>query len=218
MLSLPNVRFINVYSISECHEVSAIDVSTLQLGDKQVGFCPVGYSSPMSPSYILDDNLQQVKDGDSGELYVSGPLLAREYLNMKKKHKRVSNEPLQGRPVNGGDNRLYRTGDRARMLPNGILEILGRCAFMVKIRGYSVVPGAIEVAMLDAINLESCAVIADGEEGSEKRLVAFVVRKPEGKATSQLPLNEYGKPKLSTFKIHGTTGACREIRDILKPV
>ena len=42
--------------------------------------------------------------------------------------------------------------------------------------------------MLDSINLESCAVIADGEEGSEKRLVAFVVRKPEGKATSNFTL------------------------------
>ena len=59
MLILPNVRFINVYSISECHEVSAIDVSMMQLGDKPVRVCPVGYPSPLSPLYILDDNLQQ---------------------------------------------------------------------------------------------------------------------------------------------------------------
>ena len=54
---------------------------------------------------------------------------------------------------------------------------------MVKIRGYSVVPGAIEVALLDAVNLEACAVIADGAEGTEKRLVAFLVRKTTGKVT-----------------------------------
>ena len=85
----------------------------MQLGDKPVGFCPVGYPSPLSPLYILDDNLQQVKDGDSGELYVSGPLLAREYLNMKKTtEERFQMNPYRDHHVNGGDNRLYRTGDR----------------------------------------------------------------------------------------------------------
>ena len=58
------------------------------------------------------------------------------------------------------------------MLPNGMIEILGRCAFMVKIRGYSVVPGAIEVALLDG-KFEACAVIADGAEGMRKRLLPF---------------------------------------------
>ena len=84
---------------------------------------------------------------------------------------------------------MYRTGDRARILPDGMLEILGRCAFMVKIRGYSVVPGAIEVSLLDAIDLKSCAVIADGKEGTEKRLVAFLVRNTTGKITNGVPLN-----------------------------
>ena len=54
--------------------------------------------------------------------------------------------------------------------------------------------------MLDAINLESCAVIADGEEGSEKRLVAFVVRKPSIKSTNTLPMNEDGNQSCLLLK------------------
>ena len=64
---------------------------------------------------------------------------------------------------------MYRTGDRARFLPNGQLEILGRCDFMVKIRGYSVVLGAVETALVEHVKLSSCVVVADGEEGSEDK-------------------------------------------------
>ena len=214
---LPNVRFINVYSISECHEVGAIDISKLDLNDPPTGFCPVGHPNPLTPPYILDEALNLVKDGEAGELYVSGPLLARTYLNLPEKTlERFPTSPYTQDYVEGGDNRMYRTGDRARMLPNGMIEILGRCAFMVKIRGYSVVPGAIEVALLDAVNLEACAVIADGAEGTEKRLVAFLVRKTTGKVTDAVPLTEEGSPKLAAFNINKTTGACNDIRTIMK--
>ena len=54
MLCLQNVRFVNVYSISECHEVGAVDVSMLRLGDKEDFVCWL--SCPLSPLYILDDN------------------------------------------------------------------------------------------------------------------------------------------------------------------
>ena len=129
--------------------------------------------NPLTPPYILDEALNLVKDGEAGELYVSGPLLARTYLNLPEKHwNDFQQVHIQQDYVEGGDNRMYRTGDRARMLPNGMIEILGRCAFMVKIRGYSV-PGAIEVALLDAVNLEACAVIADGAEGTRNDCCLF---------------------------------------------
>ena len=72
--------------------------------------------------------------------------------------------------------RFYKTGDLAEIHPDGKLEIKGRCDYMVKIRGYSIHLGAVETALLEHANVKSCAVIAEGEEGEDKRLVAYVVR------------------------------------------
>jgi thioester reductase-like protein len=81
--------------------------------------------------------------------------------------------------------RWHRTGDLARrVVPKTNspldrdhldLEILGRCAFMVKIRGYSVVPEQIENAIENRLACHQCVVLADGEEGTDKRLVAYLV-------------------------------------------
>ena len=210
--TLPHVRFINLYSISECHEIASVDISLLDYEKEPTGFCPVGYPSPLTPPYILDEDMKKVKDGEPGELYVSGPLLAREYLNMPDTTaSRFPENPYTEDHVQGGDCRMYRTGDRARMLPNGMLEVLGRCAFMVKIRGYSVVLGAIEHALVNYVALKSCAVIADGAEGSEKRLVAFVVRLA-GQSQANEPVDESGKPKLMDFTIDQSTGICLDIQ------
>ena len=70
---------------------------------------------------------------------------------------------------------MYRTGDRARLLPDGSLEILGRCDFMVKIRGYSIHLDAVEAAIGDRLAVRSCVVLPEGDEGEDKRLVAYLV-------------------------------------------
>src|SRR3712207_8059704 len=74
---------------------------------------------------------------------------------------------------------MYRTGDRARILPDGNLEILGRTDFMVKIRGYSVELGAVEAAIEKNLAVRACVVIVEGEEGEDKRLVAYLVPSSE---------------------------------------
>ena len=74
---------------------------------------------------------------------------------------------------------MYRTGDRARILSDGSLEILGRVDFMVKIRGYSVELGAVEAAIEKGLAVKSCVVVSEGEEGEDKRLVAYIVPDPE---------------------------------------
>ena len=188
---LPQVRYINLYSISECHEVGAVDL--LEIDTSSTKFCPIG--PPASPAFILDDNMKPVPDGEAGELYIGGAMLAIGYLNLPElTHTRFVMDHEHGR--------LYRTGDRARVLPNGFLEILGRCDFMVKIRGYSIVLGAVEAALLENVALSSCVVVADGEEGEDKHLVAYIVRAP----------TREGDRRLSEFSVDSRTGACREIR------
>ena len=208
---LPNVRFINLYSISECHEVSATDLLNIDLNDPPTGFCPVGYPSPLTPPLIVGEDGNLVEEGEPGELYVGGPLLAREYLNMKKQTKERFPLNRFADSETGRKCRIYRTGDRARILPNGMLEILGRCAFMVKIRGYSVVLGAIEQALLDSVTLRACSVIADGGEGTEKRLVAFLV-KPNADSESDGEKDERGELKLQEFVTDARTGLCPSVQ------
>ena len=74
-----------------------------------------------------------------------GPLLAKGYLNNEE----MTNTRFpMNKSVPTKEKRLYRSGDLAKLLPDGTLEILGRCNFMVKIRGYTVVPGAVEAVKI----------------------------------------------------------------------
>lgn len=212
--TLSSVRLLNLYSISECHEVAALDLTSAELdlshSDK---FCPVGY--PSTACYIVDEECQPLPFGEAGELFVGGDMLARGYLNLPDlTATRFVPDPFlgkekEGSAEGGGEQErprpmMYRTGDRARFLPNGQLEILGRCDFMVKIRGYSVVLGAVETALVEHVKLSSCVVVADGEEGSEdKQLIAYLVRDHSEKD---------GDTRLADWTIDNRNGACPEIR------
>src|SRR3712207_4700664 len=126
--------------------------------------------------YILDEDMSKVPDGEAGELYVGGDCLARGYVNLPKKRE----ESFPADPFSSEVGaRMYRTGDKARLLPDGNLEILGRTDFMVKIRGYALPIWAVEAAIEENIAVKACVVVADGEEGEDKRLVAYLVPSSE---------------------------------------
>ena len=172
---LPGTSVLNVYSCSETHEVAAGDLRELSENPLST-YCPIG--RPMDPErlYILDEDMSKVPDGEAGELYVGGDCLARGYVNRPE----VTEESFPADPFSSVDGaRMYRTGDRARILPDGNLEILGRTDFMVKIRGYSVELGAVEAAIEKNLAVRACVVIVEGEEGEDKRLVAYLVPSSE---------------------------------------
>ena len=170
MTALPDTRLLNVYSASETHEVAAGDIRQfLDLGTR---VCPVG--PPMDPDhiYILDESGNRVGNNVSGELYVGGDLLARGYINLPETTAKVfTPDPFAHQE--GG--RMYKTGDLARLLPSGLLEITGRAGGMIKTRGYTVQPGAVETAIVKYLAVRDCAVTAHGD-GLERQLVAYVVR------------------------------------------
>ncbi|MEW6637980.1 MAG: non-ribosomal peptide synthetase, partial [Actinomycetota bacterium] len=175
LAALPGTRLLNVYSVSETHEVAAGDLREL-VESEAATHCPVG--PPMDPhrTYVLDEDGAPVPEGEAGELHVGGGCLARGYVNLPEKTaERFLEDPFA--PEDGA--RMYRTGDKARLLPGGSLEILGRVDFMVKIRGYSVELGAVEAAIGESLAVRSCVAVADGGEGEDKRLVAYLVPDPE---------------------------------------
>ncbi|KAF9889530.1 hypothetical protein FE257_007240 [Aspergillus nanangensis] len=168
--SLPNARLLNCYSACETHEIACGDVRAML--DNEAQYCPVG--PPLEPqnTYILDDNQQKVADGASGELFVGGQLLARGYINLPETTAQAF-VPNPFDPTPGA--RMYRTGDLARVLSSGLLEITGRVGAMIKLRGYSVVPGKVENDIVKYLAVSRCAVIAHGD-GLDRQLVAYIVR------------------------------------------
>ncbi|KAJ9293451.1 hypothetical protein DTO271G3_7716 [Paecilomyces variotii] len=171
--ALPKTRLLNCYSACETHEIACGDIREM-LTD-EASYCPVG--PPLDPkhTYILDESGNRVENGVSGELFIGGPLLARGYLNLPETTaKAFTPDPFDTTP----GARMYRTGDGARLLPSGLLEITGRVGAMIKLRGYSVVPGKVENEIVKHLAVSRCAVVAHGE-GLEKQLVAYIVREKD---------------------------------------
>ncbi|MFB2919271.1 MULTISPECIES: phosphopantetheine-binding protein, partial [Aerosakkonema] len=122
--------------------------------------------------YILDRNGQPVPIGVPGELYIGGAGLARGYLNRPD----LTNERFKSNPFSDSPTeRLYKTGDRVRYLPDGNIEYLGRIDDQVKVRGFRIELGEIEVALSQHPNLLSVAVLLREDIPSQKSLVAYAV-------------------------------------------
>ena len=197
---LPDARLLNVYSCSETHEVAAGDLREL-VENPESTYCAVGV--PMDPEhlYLLDAGGERVPEGEAGELFVGGDCLARGYVELPEKtEESFPEDPFSSK--NGA--KMYRSGDRARILSDGSLEILGRVDFMVKIRGYSVELGAVEAAIEKSLAVKSCVVVSEGEEGEDKRLVAYIVPDPED------------DERYSGWSLDPKTGRSKEIRGILQ--
>jgi amino acid adenylation domain-containing protein len=121
-------------------------------------------------AYVLDRHLDPVPIGVEGDLHIGGDGLAHGYLNAEDlTAERFIADPFDTRP--GG--RMYRTGDRARWLPDGRLEFLGRRDQQVKIRGFRIELGEIEATLSNHPAVRLAVVLAVGD-GLEKRLTAYV--------------------------------------------
>jgi hypothetical protein len=103
----------------------------------------IGRPNAGSAVYVLDAAGRRVPVGIPGELHIGGTSVAHGYWNRPE----LTAERFAGTDPSGEPGRVYRTGDRARWLPDGTLEFLGRLDRQVKVRGYRVEPAEIEAAL-----------------------------------------------------------------------
>ncbi|WP_254640141.1 non-ribosomal peptide synthetase [Chitinophaga sp. GbtcB8] len=170
-LSKSKARLTNAYGPTENTDDSTYWVATEIPLNANV---PIGKPVDNSQVYILDKHLQLVPVGITGELYVSGAGLARGYLN----NELLTAEKFIHNPFRENE-RVYKTGDLGRWLPDGNIEFIGRGDDQVKIRGYRIELGEIESALMKYPDMESAVVVAKGAADGDKDLVAYLVSKTE---------------------------------------
>ena len=140
------------------------------IGDVDPGARSIPYGVPLANQtfHVLDADGHDRPDWTPGELHIGGAGLATGYLaDPGLTAARFPVHPHTG-------DRLYRTGDVGRYLPDGTIELLGRADDQIKIRGHRIEPGEIEAALLTHPGVRAAAVVAVGDRPLERRLAGFV--------------------------------------------
>ncbi|WP_205410234.1 non-ribosomal peptide synthetase [Aquimarina longa] len=157
-------KYINAYGPTEasiCSTTFSCDIDTI---------VPIGRPIANTQTYILNDSQKVVPIGVIGELCISGAGLARGYLNRENltREKFIPNPFIEG-------ERLYKTGDLARWLPNGNIQYVGRKDDQVKIRGYRIELGEIESVLTQLPEVKQAVVLANEDISDSKRLIGYIV-------------------------------------------
>ncbi|MFD7507246.1 amino acid adenylation domain-containing protein [Streptomyces sp. NPDC059850] len=174
----PGIQLVNAYGATEVSDDTMHEVLT---APPVRDFVSVGRSLRNVRTYVLDARGRLAPLGTPGEIVFAGVSVGRGYINDEER----TAEAFVPDPYVPGD-RMYRTGDFGRWLPEGTIEYLGRRDQQVKIRGFRIEIGEIENKLRTAPGVHDCAVVVDPGAGADadKSLAAFFV------ATGQVRENE----------------------------
>ncbi|MES2278519.1 MAG: amino acid adenylation domain-containing protein [Bacteroidota bacterium] len=176
--ALPDGKLFNQYGPTESHVVTQLKLS----GSPQnwPALPTIGIPIDNSAILILDEKMEPVAHGDSGELYISGVCLADGYLN----NPALTAERFITWEHADQNQRIYKSGDIARLLPDNNIEYLGRTDTQVKIRGNRVEPAEIEVLLNQSPGIQQAAVVAKEYQGGNKRLIAYLISNADEDTTA----------------------------------
>ena len=191
MTQLVGGAVMNMYGPTETTIWSAVHAL-----EPEGGTPPLGRPLANQQIYILDRRLRAVRPGSPGELVIGGKGVVRGYLDRPE----LTAERFVAHPYDT-DERAYRTGDLARQRPDGTLEFLGRLDHQVKIRGYRIELGEIEARIIESGAISEAVAVAR-QDGSAKRLVAYVV--PRAEAPSIEALRAHLQAHLPDFMVPGS--------------
>jgi len=191
----PATRIVNEYGPTETvvgccvHEVSSTDPLS--------GPIPIGKPIANTTIYLLDGSLEPVPVGVPGEIYIGGAGVARGYL---RRPELTAEKFLPDAFSSAAGARLYRTGDRARYLPGGTIQFLGRLDEQVKIRGYRIELEEIETTLTQHAGVKECVVLVDDQSERGKEIIAFVAPAKSAQ-TNQDQLRDFLRTRLPEYMI-----------------
>ncbi|MUL37905.1 non-ribosomal peptide synthetase [Gloeocapsopsis dulcis] len=185
---MPFAKLINLYGSSEVSaNATYYDTSLLP---NQTHTVPIGRPIDNTQTYVLNRDLQPTPVGVIGEIFVGGDGLAKGYLHRPE----LTQERFIDNPFIVGD-KLYKTGDLVRYLPDGNLEYWGRQDEQVKIRGVRVELGEIATVIAQHPDVQESVVIASDDPQDNQRLIAYIVTDKQDITTQLLSYLQQKLPK-----------------------
>lgn len=166
--------------------------SRVEKGDAAI---TIGQPIGNTQLYILDSYLQLLPVGVVGELHIGGDGLARGYLDQPGlTGEKFINDPFVSRP----GARLYKTGDRARYLEDGSIEVRGRVDDQVKIHGHRIELGEIASVLMQHPSVQDAVVIVRAETQCARRIVAYYVLSKERRLDTS-EVQDFMRKKLPVY-------------------
>lgn len=167
--TFPNALLLNLYGSTECSSNAVVyDTKFINNNDTKV---PIGKPLSNTKIFIINENNKLVPYGTIGEMCVCGDCVSSGYLNLDKLNK----EKFIINPYLENENKiLYKTGDLARYMDDGNIELVGRKDNQVKIRGFRVELGDIELTLQKHEDINKCAAKIFEDKEGRKRLVAYI--------------------------------------------
>ncbi|MCX6582592.1 MAG: amino acid adenylation domain-containing protein, partial [Candidatus Aminicenantes bacterium] len=191
----PTAKIINMYGITE----TTVHVTFKEISGKEIGSdaSNIGRPIPTLTTYIMDKHLRLLPTGVPGELVVGGDGVGRGYLNRLE----LTGENFVENPYRYGE-RIYRSGDLAKLTGDGDLVYLGRIDRQVKIRGFRIETAEIEHQLVRHEDIKEAVVMANEDKNGDKYLCAYIV--PQSSAVTSLTgpgLIDYLESKLPAYMI-----------------
>lgn len=190
----PDLPFVlvNNYGPTECTVL--VTSGPIHSGDSDSQLPSIGRPIDDTEILIVDADLRRLAAGQEGEICAAGPQVARGYRNLPE----LTAQKFVFEAGTG--QRLYRTGDRGRVLPNGEIAFLGRIDDQVKIRGFRVEPDEVAVQLNSHPGICNSVVVARGHNADEKSLAAYLVLQAGTQVTAG-ELREYLQSRLPDYMI-----------------
>ncbi len=164
---------INNYGPTECTVVATSGLVNSR--DSSHRLPPIGSAIFNTQVSVLDESGSNLPPGTPGELHIAGPGLARGYRNRPQ----LTATRFISDPNNSGE-RLFKTGDRGKALPDGRIIFLGRIDEQVKVRGFRVEPNEIAATLNRHPDVQQSVVVAREVAPGDIRLIAYFVAVPDG--------------------------------------
>ena len=178
LVSLSDSIVWNFYGPTETTLYATMKILTL---DEKV---TIGHPIPNYLIFIVNNNLQLVPIGVTGEVLIGGNGIARGYYQADE----LTSEKFITNPFNIGSKKLYRTGDLGKWTATGDVQLIGRKDDQVKIRGYRIETGEIESALLRSGMVKQCVVLARKDGNDEFYLCAYIQ-----------PIGKFNRANINTF-------------------